>query len=358
TYFKSTVEELSKIQQSCISLNTVKCIEKFLNISESDFVSSEHSDFVFSENESFTSESDDNFVDNLQQTINNLRKLELIWLKKRKKSSKNKVVISRATKFRKYGPSGVYTKVAQGVKLITQYFPIKKNEESTDSENKGKPETSDTDSDVNAIDLDVNDDERCSQGNEHYNLLIDQFEDIEKVFIFKKFQQKNDQEGLEGNQFTFEIPFPSDIKDVAKPNADIPIFKGICINISERNISNHSGLDIAIQSIFDAGNEEVEINSKPNIRSLARRVPSIIYEETPKSYFGHDGEVNNLDGYWIFNFLKEAKDMLTDGDFISFKTKVEQERQGNGLKTFCEELIHEHSSNTIKSGVAEYDNTC
>ncbi|CAI2177896.1 5486_t:CDS:10, partial [Funneliformis geosporum] len=348
-----------------------------LNISESDFVSSEHSDFVFSENESFTSESDDNFVDNLQQTINNLRKLELIWLKKRKKSSKNKVVISRATKFRKYGPSGVYTKVAQGVKLITQYFPIKKNEESTDSENKGKPETSDTDSDVNAIDLDVNDDEKYILSNKKKQTAYDYLQ------YWAKFWLKN------GSLYKSMQGCHQKTKQFSKEY-------GIMIEDLEKN-----ELEESIQSIFDAGNEEVEvmaisgysssagmrnylkitkekkeifliqrcrrhkilrdyiqINSKPNIRSLARRVPSIIYEETPKSYFGHDGEVNNLDGYWIFNFLKEAKDMLTDGDFISFKTKVEQERQGNGLKTFCEELIHEHSSNTIKSGVAEYDNTC
>ena len=30
----------------------------------------------------------------------------------------------------------------------------------------------------------------CPRGGEHYNLLIDQFEDTEKGFIFKKFQQK------------------------------------------------------------------------------------------------------------------------------------------------------------------------
>lgn len=61
----------------------------------------------------------------------------------------------------------------------------------------------------------------CPRGGEHYNLLIDQFEDTEKGFVFKKFHQKNDQGGLKGNQFTFEIPFPSDIKGKAEPNADI-----------------------------------------------------------------------------------------------------------------------------------------
>ncbi len=63
-------------------------LEKALNASdfESDFVSSEHldfvfskhSDFIFSENKTYSSDSSDNFIDNLQQTINNLGKLELV----------------------------------------------------------------------------------------------------------------------------------------------------------------------------------------------------------------------------------------------------------------------------------------
>jgi hypothetical protein len=48
----------------------------------------------------------------------------------------------------------------------------------------------------------------CLRGGEH-------------GFVFRKFHQKNDQGGLEGNQYTFEIPFPSDIKGKAEPNADI-----------------------------------------------------------------------------------------------------------------------------------------
>ncbi|GET02379.1 hypothetical protein GLOIN_2v1787594 [Rhizophagus clarus] len=62
----------------------------------------------------------------------------------------------------------------------------------------------------------------------------------EKGLIFKKFYQKNDQDGLEKSQFTFEIPFSSDIKGKVEPNADI----------HKRSTS--------IQSIFNAGNEEVE----------------------------------------------------------------------------------------------------
>ncbi|PKK73479.1 hypothetical protein RhiirC2_709606 [Rhizophagus irregularis] len=159
----------------------------------------------------------------------------------------------------------------------------------------------------------------CPRSGEHYKLLIDQFEDTEKGFIFKKFQQKNDQGGLEGNQHTFEILFTSNIADKVEPNADIRkyismrppncttkefylgisnasgqwylnralgekrirgMFREIClvcdIDISGRNISNHSGRDTAIQSIFDAGNEEIEAmaisehNSSAGVRNYLK----------------------------------------------------------------------------------------
>ncbi|CAG8549443.1 7801_t:CDS:10, partial [Acaulospora morrowiae] len=127
-------------------------------------------------------------------------------------------------------------------------------------------------------------------------------EDTNQEFIFRKFKQKNDQGGIEGNQYDLEIPFPKDIPNQAEPNADIRkfislrppngkskefylgisqntsrlwyydkplgekrisgLFKEICtvcgININGRNISNHLGRDTSIQSIFDAGNEELE----------------------------------------------------------------------------------------------------
>src|SRR4051812_12868386 len=73
-----------------------------------------------------------------------------------KKKPRNKLEISRATKFRKYGPSGKYTKAAQGTRSITQYFSITKNGESTDSENKDKTETSDTNSDMDVVNLNAN----------------------------------------------------------------------------------------------------------------------------------------------------------------------------------------------------------
>src|SRR3954451_13088008 len=61
----------------------------------------------------------------------------------------------------------------------------------------------------------------CPRGGEHYNLTIDQFDDTERGLIFKKYHQKNDQGGIDGSQFSFEIPFPSDIKGQAEPNNDI-----------------------------------------------------------------------------------------------------------------------------------------
>jgi hypothetical protein len=61
----------------------------------------------------------------------------------------------------------------------------------------------------------------CSRGGEHYKLSIDQFIDSETGIVFKKFHQKNDQGGLNGNQLTFEIPFPSDISGKLEPNTDI-----------------------------------------------------------------------------------------------------------------------------------------
>ncbi|PKC56953.1 hypothetical protein RhiirA1_499360 [Rhizophagus irregularis] len=65
---------------------------------------------------------------------------------------------------------------------------------------------------------------------------------------------------------------------------------------------------------------------KPNIRILARRggfkrISGIIYEETPKSYVGHDGEGHNLERYWTFNFLREAETILNKSDYTRLRTK-------------------------------------
>jgi hypothetical protein len=64
----------------------------------------------------------------------------------------------------------------------------------------------------------------CPRGGEHYNLTIDQFEDTERGLIFKKYHQKNDQGGIDGSQFNFEIHFHQILKAKLNP---IMIFASI-----------------------------------------------------------------------------------------------------------------------------------
>ncbi|PKY46264.1 hypothetical protein RhiirA4_461087 [Rhizophagus irregularis] len=157
--------------------------------------------------------------------------------------------------------------------------------------------------------------------------------------------------------------------------------------------------------IIDASDQEGI--DKPNIRILARRggfkrIPGIIYEETPKSYVGHDvivsyilkrknksyrgflennremimssifsGEGHDLERYWTFNFLREAETILNKSDYTRLRTKenywvlilvptpgvlnsgaqtlllVEKERQGEGLKAYWEKLIKDYNVHNV-----------
>ena len=95
--------------------------------------------------------------------------------------------------------------------------------------------------------------------------------------------------------------------------------KEIClacgIDISERNISNHSGRDTAIQSIFDAGNEEVEAmaisghNSSAGVRNylkvtkekkrnILNSVMQRLTETTGSDTLNNDDERNKV--FYIF----------------------------------------------------------
>ncbi|GET01078.1 zinc finger MYM-type protein 2-like [Rhizophagus clarus] len=108
------------------------------------------------------------------------------------------------------------------------------------------------------------------RGGEHVNLLASQLADTPDGIIFKKGQQKNDQGGVDGNQFDLNIPFPPDPPGIAaiaqgkwyrdKQIADCTIrsiFKTICvecnIDIKGRNICNHSGRKTSIFELFDLG---------------------------------------------------------------------------------------------------------
>ena len=62
------------------------------------------------------------------------------------------------------------------------------------------------------------------RGGEHVSLLASQLADTPDGIIFKKGQQKNDQGGVDGNQFDLNIPFPPDPPGIAGPNHDIRKF--------------------------------------------------------------------------------------------------------------------------------------
>jgi hypothetical protein len=98
------------------------------------------------------------------------------------------------------------------------------------------------------------------------------------------------------------------------------MFREICIacdiGISGRNISNHSGRDTSIQSIFDAGNEEIEAmaisghNSSAGVRnylkitkekkreilsSVMQRLTEEISDVNSKTEIQYDNEVQHDD---------------------------------------------------------------
>ncbi|CAB5354205.1 unnamed protein product [Rhizophagus irregularis] len=274
SYFKPTAEELAKVQQSCVPLNTTRCTEKWINILNS---WRNHQN-----NDKYSRASLKNAVASISRHL------------------KNSIPYWNYNLLDKNSFPKLYATLDGTLKEIKRLKigAAKLHEGLTNEE-------------ICLL--------GCPRGGEHYKLLIDQFEDTEKGFIFKKFQQKNDQGGLEGNQHTFEILFTSNIADKVEPNADIRkyismrppncttkefylgisnasgqwylnralgkkrsrgMFQEIClvcdIDISGRNISNHSGRDTAIQSIFDAGNEEIEAmaisehNSSAGVRNYLK----------------------------------------------------------------------------------------
>ncbi len=62
------------------------------------------------------------------------------------------------------------------------------------------------------------------RGGEHINLLASQLIDTPEGIVFRKEQQKNDQGGIDGNQFDLNIPFFPDPPEVSDPNHDIRKF--------------------------------------------------------------------------------------------------------------------------------------
>ncbi|PKB96024.1 hypothetical protein RhiirA5_435609 [Rhizophagus irregularis] len=308
SYFKPTAEELAKVQQSCVPLNTTRCTEKWVNILNS-WQNHQNVGYMYTL-ESLSSN------EQIEKEM-----CEFLYGVRTKKGDK----YSRASL--KNAVASISRHLKNSI-LYWNYNLLDKNSfpklyATLDGTLKEMKRLG-----IGAAKLHEGLLRRvflwicllgCPRGGEHYKLLIDQFEDTEKGFIFKKFQQKNDQGGLEGNQHTFEILFPSDIADKVEPNADIRkyismrppncttkefylgisnasgqwylnralgekrirgMFRKIClvcdIDISGRNISNYSGRNTAIQSIFDAGNEEIEAmaisgyNSSAGVRNYLK----------------------------------------------------------------------------------------
>ncbi|CAG8603450.1 15724_t:CDS:2, partial [Racocetra fulgida] len=136
----------------------------------------------------------------------------------------------------------------------------------------------------------------AARGGEHVNLHLQQIVDMPNGIIFRKNQQKNDQGGIDRNQYDLIIPFRpnSDLRKYLSfrpenskcsnyylatcrsPNAIVKgkwyldklladrtirsLFKMICvecgINIESRNINNHSGRRTSIIELFSIGVSE------------------------------------------------------------------------------------------------------
>ncbi|PKK64397.1 hypothetical protein RhiirC2_716310 [Rhizophagus irregularis] len=100
------------------------------------------------------------------------------------------------------------------------------------------------------------------RGGEHVNLLASQLVDTPDGIIFRKGQQKNDQGGIDGNQFDLNIPFPPDPTGIAGPNHDIKKYLSkrkmpipLFINKRKNSIASQSSLMSDSNSNLDVENE-------------------------------------------------------------------------------------------------------
>ncbi|CAB5216556.1 unnamed protein product [Rhizophagus irregularis] len=227
------------------------------------------------------------------------------------------------------------------------------------------------------------------RGGEHVNLLASQLVDTPDGIIFRKGQQKNDQGGIDGNQFDLNIPFPPDPTRIAGPNHDIKkylslrpqkgkclylylsvsrsvnaiaqgkwyadkqlsdrtirsMFKSICveceIDIKGRNICNHSGRKTSIFELFDLGIPENTGMAITGHNSVGR------YRAYAKPNNNHkrealSGIVNRLEGLPLLpsssNTIKRKNSIASQSSLMSDSNSnldVENELQGNSVSGFC-----------------------
>ncbi|CAJ0845958.1 14684_t:CDS:2 [Entrophospora sp. SA101] len=101
--------------------------------------------------------SDDDFVAEKFQQLSESKKL--IWTKEADvKGKKPYTGKSRATYYKKYGPSGKYTKAASFSQSITHFFPIESKGESSEGENDSGHESESNESSEQESDFEVEND--------------------------------------------------------------------------------------------------------------------------------------------------------------------------------------------------------
>ncbi|GBC07371.1 hypothetical protein RclHR1_07410007 [Rhizophagus clarus] len=221
------------------------------------------------------------------------------------------------------------------------------------------------------------------RGGEHVNLLASQLADTPDGIIFKKGQQKNDQGGVDGNQFDLNIPFPPDPPGIAaiaqgkwyrdKQIAIRSMFKTICvecnIDIKGRNICNHSGRKTSIFELFDLGipeNTGMAITGHHSVggyRAYAK--PNNSHKREALS-----GIVNRLNGLPLLpslNTTSKRKNSINESDFSQsisisesdsdFDVDESQEDSISNVSSFCtaKEIMEKGSCINSASHAPEED---
>ncbi|GBC06329.1 hypothetical protein RclHR1_06770012 [Rhizophagus clarus] len=196
--------------------------------------------------------------------------------------------------------------------------------------------------------------------------------------IFRKGQQKNDQGGIDGNQFDLNIPFPPDPTGIAaemlmvfvilayinfiaiaqgkwyvdKQLADRTIrsmFKNICveceIDIKGRNICNHPGRKTSIFELFDLGIPE---NTERHFLELLTDLMDFLSLPSSNTTIKRKNSINESD------FSQSTSISESDSDF---DVDESQEDSISNVSSFCtaKEIMEKGSCINSASHAPEED---
>ncbi|CAG8822915.1 17700_t:CDS:2, partial [Gigaspora margarita] len=87
-----------------------------------------------------------------------------------------------------------------------------------------------------------------TKGRKHVNLHLQQIVNTLDSIIFRKIQQKKDQEGIDRGQFNLIMPLLFDPQDVKGPNSDIR--KEVLLNVFNKIITTISYIE-ALQDLIE-----------------------------------------------------------------------------------------------------------